>query len=235
VQFPDPTLALDEPDGLLAAGGDLTPDWLLTAYSFGIFPWFNDDNEPIYWWSPKVRGVLRPGQMRITRSLRKRIRSGVFQITVDTSFKAVIRACATAPRTDQQGTWITPRMQAAYDALFQKGIAHSVEVWQDNSLVGGLYGMALGRMFFGESMFSAVPDASKVAFFYLQQQLAARDYQLLDCQMMNPHLQTLGVQPMERDEFLVCLATNRNEPTNIGPWSWSTQTPTVETVTNKSP
>ncbi len=235
VQFPDPSLALDEPDGLLAAGGDLTPDWLLTAYSFGIFPWFNDDNEPIYWWSPKIRGVLRPGQMRTPRSLHKRIRNGGFQITVDTNFQAVIQACATAPRIDQDGTWITQRMQSAYNVLFERGIAHCVEVWQDGALVGGLYGIALGQMFFGESMFSRVSDGSKVAFFHLQQRLAKDGYRLIDCQMMNPHLETMGVQPMAREEFLGRLRTNRKQPTNIGSWSWSTAKPTTKPTKDKSP
>ena len=220
VQFPDPSQALDEPDGLLAAGGDLTVEWLLTAYSFGIFPWFNSDDEPIYWWSPKTRGVLEPGRMRITRSLRKRIRNAPFRITADENFDKVIECCASTPRNDQSGTWITQRMQSAYLELFQQGVAHSIEVWQDDKLVGGLYGIALGRMFFGESMFSHSPDASKVAFYHLQQHLLAEHYSLIDCQMMNPHLETLGVHPMTRTEFLARLRTNRDKPTKIGPWTW---------------
>jgi leucyl/phenylalanyl-tRNA--protein transferase len=232
VQFPDPNQALDEPDGLLAAGGDLTPEWLLTAYSFGIFPWFNSDEEPIYWWSPKTRGVLQPGHMRITRSLRKRIQNGSFSITTDEQFDAVIECCATTPRNDQAGTWITPRMQSAYHALFQRGVAHSVEVWNDNALVGGLYGIALGQMFFGESMFSKVPDASKVAFYHLQQYLLAENFSLIDCQMMNPHLETLGIRPMERAEFLARLGTNRDKATKIGPWSWAQTLPETQTITD---
>lgn len=220
VQFPDPNQALDEPDGLLAAGGDLTVEWLLTAYSFGIFPWFNSDEEPIYWWSPKTRGVIKPGQMRITRSLRKRIRNASFRISADENFDKVIECCASTPRNDQTGTWITQRMQSAYQALFQRGVAHSIEVWQDDKLVGGLYGIALGQMFFGESMFSHTPDASKVAFYHLQQYLLAENYSLIDCQMMNPHLETLGVRPMARAEFLAQLRTNRDKPTKVGTWSW---------------
>ncbi len=220
VQFPDPNQALDEPDGLLAAGGDLTVEWLLTAYSFGIFPWFNSDEEPIYWWSPKTRGVIKPGQMRITRSLRKRIRNASFRISADENFDKVIECCASTPRNDQTGTWITQRMQSAYHALFQRGVAHSVEVWQDDKLVGGLYGIALGQMFFGESMFSQTPDASKVAFYHLQKYLLAENYSLIDCQMMNPHLETLGVRPMARAEFLAQLRTNRDKPTKVGTWSW---------------
>lgn len=220
VHFPDPRNALDEPDGLLAAGGDLTPDWLVTAYSHGIFPWFNDDAEPIYWWSPKIRGVLVPGQMRVTRSLSKRLRNSPLQIRIDENFDMVIKACAKTPRSGQEGTWITPLMQAAYQELFRCGVAHCVEVWQDTTLVGGLYGLTLGKMFFGESMFSRVTDASKMAFYNLQQRLATADYDLIDCQMMNSHLATLGVKEMPRNEFLSRLAQNRHLPPSAGQEHW---------------
>ena len=221
VQFPDPREAMAEPDGLLAAGGDLTPDWLITAYSHGIFPWFNDDAELIYWWSPRVRGVLVPGEMRVTRSFAKRLRNSSLQIRVDEHFAEVIKACARSPRPGQEGTWITPSMQNAYLELHRLGVAHCVEVWQDDLLVGGLYGIALGQMFFGESMFSRVSDASKVAFFHLQEQLAAANYALIDCQMMNPHLATLGVKEMDRDKFLLLLAENRRIPLNSGATPWT--------------
>ena len=228
VQFPDPKDAMEEPDGLLAAGGDLTPDWLITAYSFGIFPWFNDDSELIYWWSPTVRGVLMPGQMRVTRSFAKRLRNGAFTVRVDENFSAVVQACAQSPRSGQDGTWITPRMQEAYLELFRRGIAHCVEVWQDGALVGGLYGLVLGKIFFGESMFSRIPDASKVAFFNLQQQLASAEYDLIDCQMMNPHLATLGVQEMHRNDFLKLLENNRSRHPNSGGEPWASQFQTTQ-------
>ena len=232
VQFPDPRRALPEPDGLLAAGGDLTPDWLVTAYSHGIFPWFNDDAEPIYWWSPSIRGVLVPGNMRITRSFAKRLRNHSFKILIDEHFAQVIQGCAQSPRAGQSGTWITPRMQSAYLELFHHGVAHCVEVWQDDCLVGGLYGIAVGRMFCGESMFSRTTDASKVAFFTLQRELAVADYALIDCQMMNPHLATLGVKEMVREEFLMLTAENRRLPLYAGAQPWIDKFPATNVSSN---
>lgn len=217
ISFPEPCYALDDPDGLLAAGGALTPDWLVEAYGLGIFPWFENDDGPIYWWCPAVRGVTVPGQMRITRSLAKRLRNGGFTVTFDRCFDDVIEACAKL-RATSVGTWITPRMRQAYRELHATGVAHSVEVWSENMLVGGLYGLSLGQMFFGESMFAERPDASKVAFYHLHQRLCAWDFSLIDCQMMNPHLKTLGVKPMPREAFLSLLEKNDLSLSRLGPW-----------------
>lgn len=217
VGFPDPELALAEPEGLLAAGGNLTPEWLVEAYALGIFPWFERDEGPIYWWSPAERAVMRPGTMRVTRSLSKRIRNAGFSVSFDDCFDSVIEACARS-RDASFGTWITPKMQAAYCELHRCGIAHSVEVWHAEDLVGGLYGVSLGSMFFGESMFSTQADASKIAFYHLEQRLQAWDFTLLDCQMMTPHLASLGVVPMVRADFLALLQRNDLSRTRLGRW-----------------
>lgn len=205
-------------DGLLAAGGDLHPSRLLGAYANGIFPWFNSDAERILWWCPDPRGVLEPSAFRARRSLKKVRRQASFDIRSDTAFPAVIRACANVPRRGQKGTWITPKMQAAYIELFNAGFAHSVEAWQDDKLVGGLYGVSLGRMFFGESMFAEARDASKCAFATLCESLADWGFDLLDCQMMNDHLASLGVHEMPRDDFLARLDDNNLALTRQGPW-----------------
>ncbi|NOX51087.1 MAG: leucyl/phenylalanyl-tRNA--protein transferase [Gammaproteobacteria bacterium] len=221
VAFPDPTNALDEPDGLLAAGGELSTDWLLKAYAEGIFPWYGEADEHILWWSPKYRAVLTPGDMRVTKSLSKRIRNSGFKITVDCAFKQVINHCATA-RGDATGTWITAEMIQAYVELHRLGFAHSVEVWSHerlpNTLVGGLYGVSLGRMFFGESMFSLQPDASKIAFYHLQKQLIDWEFDQLDCQILNPHLASLGVKEIPRAQFLQLLRTQVLSNTRQGIW-----------------
>lgn len=218
--FPDPRTARLDADGLLAAGGDLQPLRLLGAYANGIFPWFNSDAEDILWWCPDPRGVLIPDNFVAKRSLRKRLRQQTFELRLDTAFAAVIRNCAAVPRPGQAGTWITPAMQAAYTELFAAGFAHSVEAWQDERLVGGLYGLSLGRMFFGESMFSLQTDASKCAFAALCCQLSTWNFELLDCQMMNPHLASLGVAEMPRTEFLNQLAANDLNATRRGHWQW---------------
>ena len=215
--FPDPHYALAEPDGLVAAGGGLSVQWLLCAYSQGIFPWFDSDDDHILWWSPAQRAVLKPGAMRLTRSLAKRIRNSGFEVTFDLDFDAVVAGCS-GPRGDQHGTWITPKMSAAYSDLHHAGYAHSVEVWHEDKLVGGLYGVSLGKLFFGESMFAGEKDASKIAFFVLQDTLAQWAFDLIDCQIMNPHLASLGVHSMPRDEFLAVLADNEQHPTRQGPW-----------------
>lgn len=217
VGFPDQDSALSDPDGLLAAGGALTPQWLIEAYGRGIFPWFENDDEPICWWCPSERGVIVPGQMRITRSLNKRLRNGGFTVTFDHCFDQVIQACA-EHRAGSFGTWITPNMRRAYRELQAMGIAHSVEVWHQGNLVGGLYGLSLGQMFFGESMFSRATDASKVAFYHLHQRLEEWGFTLIDCQMMNPHLASLGVEPMPRAKFLQLLAANDLTKSRLGPW-----------------
>lgn len=217
VGFPDPNSAMDDPDGLLAAGGALSNDWLIAAYAHGIFPWFDADDQHILWWSPKQRAVIRPGSMRVSRSLRKRIRNAGFRASMDKSFSAVIASCQ-APRPNQQGTWITADMQAAYRDLHAQGLAHSVEVWENEEIVGGLYGVSLGRYFFGESMFSRRPDASKIAFYVLHQQLKKWRFSVIDCQILNPHLASLGVAEMSRAEFLQGLADNPIQETRHGRW-----------------
>ncbi len=231
VGFPDPTTALDDPDGLLAVGGALTPEWLVEAYARGIFPWFDRDDGPIHWWSPIERAVITPGEMKVSRSLAKRIRNADFIVTFDQDFSRVIAACAET-RATSVGTWITPNMQAAYQELYRCGLAHSVEVWLGEKLIGGLYGISLGQMFFGESMFSLQSDASKVAFFHLNQRLAQWKFTLLDCQMMNPHLATLGVRPMHRTAFLQALEQNDFGSTRLGSWE-SAQTPNLSKVKSR--
>lgn len=198
--FPPVTRALREPNGLLAAGGDLSVTRLLNAYRHGIFPWFNP-GEPILWWSPDPRMMLVPEEFRISHSLRKTLHKQKFEVRFDTAFEAVMRACA-APRDGQAGSWIHEDMIAAYCALHELGYAHSVESWQDNQLAGGLYGVAIGRMFYGESMFSRVSDASKVALAHLARQLERWDFGLIDCQMNTPHLASLGAREIPRTDFL---------------------------------
>ncbi|MBB3140257.1 leucyl/phenylalanyl-tRNA--protein transferase [Halomonas organivorans] len=200
VHFPPVGTALDDPGGLLAAGGNLSPAWLLTAYRHGIFPWYSE-GQPILWWSPDPRMVLFPDEIRVRRSLAKRLRNGGFAVTGDRAFDAVVDACA-APRHDQPGTWITDEMATAYGRLHELGAAHSVEVWQAGELVGGLYGIALGPVFFGESMFSRVPDASKVALVALARTMAAEGGRLIDCQMHTAHLSSLGARDIARVEFI---------------------------------
>jgi leucyl/phenylalanyl-tRNA--protein transferase len=198
--FPPVESALRSPNGLLAAGGELSPARLLDAYRHGIFPWFNA-GEPVLWWSPDPRMVLIPGEFRVSHSLRKTLRNGDHEVRVDTSFEQVMRACA-APREGHAGTWIHEDMIAAYCALHSLGYAHSVETWMDGELVGGLYGMALGRMFYGESMFSRRTDASKIAIAHLATQLGRWDFGMIDCQMNTPHLASLGAREIPRSEFI---------------------------------
>ncbi len=204
--FPPIEHALDDPNGLLAAGGDLSPDRLIDAYSKGIFPWFDKD-QPILWWSPSPRAVLFPDQLHVSRSLRKTLRKQRYRVTMDTAFDQVIRACA-EPRDYGEGTWITEEMMDAYNQLHELGLAHSVEAWQDDQLMGGLYGVALGRIYFGESMFSRAADASKVAFVHLVNQLQEWGFQLIDCQVENPHLVSLGSTTIDRDRFKALLNDN---------------------------
>lgn len=196
--FPPPRLA--EADGLLAVGGDLSPQRLLLAYSQGIFPWYNE-GEPILWWSPMSRCVLLPGDFHLSRSLRKLLRRGRYCVTIDRSFAAVIRACATCGGRKEEGTWIDAQMVAAYEALFALGHCHSLEVWDGTEIVGGLYGVSLGRCFFGESMFHLQTDASKVALHALAQTLFAAGYTMIDMQLPTPHLLSLGGRLLDRDSF----------------------------------
>lgn len=197
--FPPAEQALDNPPGLLAAGGDLSPPRLVNAYRHGIFPWYSDD-QPILWWSPAPRCVLYPQDVHVSRRLRRRYNQGRFSLTTDSAFAGVIEACA-GPRRDHDGTWITEEMQTAYIRLHELGIAHSVEVWMDDELAGGIYGLSLGRVFFGESMFSKYEDASKIALVALCRQLQQWDFTLLDCQISNPHLSSMGAVEITRAEF----------------------------------
>ena len=214
--FPDVSLALREPDGLLAVGGDLTVERLLAAYERGIFPWYSGD-QPILWWSPDPRSVLFPDKLHISRSLRKTLRKAHFKITMDTAFAEVIDACG-QPRADDPGTWITNEMQQAYIRLHQAGHAHSVECWLNDKLVGGLYGVAIGKVFFGESMFSKITDASKVAFVLLVQQLQRWQFGLIDCQIQSAHLDKFGAELIQRSEFIAYLNTLCRQATHQGQW-----------------
>ncbi len=197
--LPPTSRALREPNGLLAVGGALTPEWLIHAYRHGIFPWFSDE-QPILWWAPDPRAVLLPGEFRISRSLARSIRRRGYETRIDTAFEAVIEACA-APRHGTAGTWITHEMHRAYVVLHQRGLAHSVETWHDGRLVGGLYGVAVGRVFFGESMFTRETDASKVALGRLVQECGRLDVPLIDCQLPSPHLTSLGSRNLPRAAF----------------------------------
>ncbi|MCF6235561.1 MAG: leucyl/phenylalanyl-tRNA--protein transferase [Gammaproteobacteria bacterium] len=198
--FPPVEHAFKEPNGLLAAGGQLTPGWLIQAYRHGIFPWFNK-GEPILWWSPDPRAVLLPDDLKVSRSLHKTLNQKHFKITFNKAFTQVMKACA-EPRKNTSGTWITPEMIHAYNELHQSGIAHSVEAWQNDELVGGIYGIALGQVFFGESMFHRTRDASKVAFVKLIERLQQQDFKLIDCQIRSDHLQSLGATEIPRSEFI---------------------------------
>jgi len=211
--FPPPELA--EPGGLLAVGGDLETPRLLLAYSMGIFPWFNAD-DPILWWSPDPRCILEPSALKVSRSLAKVLRRQLFQVTFDRAFSEVIGACAEL-RQGREGTWITPEMHHAYCRLHHLGYAHSVEVWQGRALVGGLYGVCLGRCFFGESMFHRVANASKVAFAHLSEHLGQRRFELIDCQLPTPHLASLGAETIPRDEFLRRLRRGGVVPSTMPP------------------
>jgi leucyl/phenylalanyl-tRNA--protein transferase len=202
--FPPVSRALLEPDGLLAVGGTLSPRRLIAAYEHGVFPWYAE-GQPVLWWSPDPRAVLYPEELRVSRSLRKRMRNAGFETRLDTAFAAVIRQCA-LPRQSGDGTWLTAEMIAAYTRLHALGLAHSVESWQDGELVGGLYGVRLGRVFFGESMFSRSADASKIALVRLIDEARARGIVVIDCQIASPHLQSLGSRSIPRDDFIALLA-----------------------------
>ncbi len=217
--FPPLEAALDNPNGLLAAGGDLSPERILAAYRRGIFPWFNP-GDPILWWSPNPRTVIYPDQFHISKSLRKALKKGIYHVTFDNCFEDVMRACA-APRIYADGTWIGEDIIVSYTALHRRGYAHSVEVWQENQLVGGLYGMALGKIFFGESMFSRADNASKFGFAHLVRQLNQWNFELIDCQIANDHLFTLGAVEIPREEFQKILVKFAQEP-SVYSLSWST-------------
>ena len=216
--FPPLTRALTSPNGLLAAGGDLSPQRLLQAYSQGIFPWYNP-GEPILWWSPDPRMVLIPQQLRVTRSLAKVLRNRSYEIRVDTSFRQVMTACA-APRDAEGGSWIGPDIIDGYCALHQLGHAHSIETWIDGELAGGLYGVALGKMFYGESMFARRNDASKIAFVHLVQKLQQWGFGMIDCQMFTHHLHSFGAQLIPRTQFAATLKLLIAEEPMFQPWHY---------------
>ena len=214
--FPPVERALVEPNGLLAAGGDLSPERLLDAYARGIFPWFNDE-DPVLWWSPDPRMVLFPGELHLSRSLRRTIRSLEFTVTFDRAFHDVMEGCA-GPRENQDGTWITTDMMRAYARMAELGYAHSVEAWVGGELAGGLYGVAVGRIFYGESMFSRRSNASKVAVSWLARQLDRWQFELIDCQMATEHLASLGAREVPRVDFLRRLERGTALPPVPLPW-----------------
>lgn len=220
--FPDPNTALAEPDGLLAVGGNLDPNTLFNAYRQGIFPWYQDD-DPILWWSPATRCVIEPKTLNISSRLRRLLRQQPYQIKTDSAFNAVVKACA-EPRGDG-GTWITEEMIDSYTALHDQGQAHCVEVWDGSDLVGGIYGVHVGGIFCGESMFSRVNNGSKIAIAHLCQWMVAEGLEVLDCQLVNPHLLSLGAISMPRADFLARLHSIRDREhqwwlTDSYPWQW---------------
>ena len=217
--FPNAREASDE--GLLAYGGDLNPNRLLTAYRKGIFPWFNPE-DPILWWSPNPRLVLYPNEFKRSKSLKRVIRNRGFEVRFDTNFEAVIDYCGKVPREGQVGTWLTQEMKEAYIELHKMGFAHSIETYLEDELVGGFYGVSMGKAFFGESMFALVPNASKVALSYLSNIFVQKCYDFIDCQVETPHLVSLGAKLISRDDFLNELEDALEKPSDIGSWSeWS--------------
>ena len=214
--FPPVTAALADPNGLLAAGGDLSVARLVDAYRHGIFPWFNP-GQPILWWSPDPRMALFPHELKVSRSLNKILRNREYEVRADTGFRAVMQACA-EPRPEQGGTWISDEMIAAYCELHERGFAHSIETWIDGELAGGLYGVALGGMFYGESMFTRFADASKIALVHLTRQLERWQFGMIDCQMHTAHLATLGAREIPRAEFMRKLRELVNYPPVSGRW-----------------
>ncbi len=215
-QFPPSEYASAE--GLLAIGGDLSPERLLTAYSMGIFPWFNED-EPMAWWSPDPRMVLFPSEIKVSKSMRPYFNQGKFKVSFDQDFEGVVRLCQSPRGKQHSGTWITEEILEAYCMLHQMGFAHSVEVWQGDEMVGGLYGIALGKCYFGESMFSKVSNASKFGFICLVKMLEALGFWLIDCQQETAHLGSLGARPIPRADFLHILKANEGQTTIQGSWA----------------
>jgi len=217
--FPPVEHACTEPNGLLAASAAISPERLIEAYQKGIFPWYSDD-QPVLWWSPSPRMVLFPEEFRLSRSLRKTLRHETYEVRLDTAFHQVMAGCAGTPRPGQDGTWITPEICSAYGALHELGMAHSVETWVNDELVGGLYGVAIGRMFYGESMFMRRRDASKIAFAHLIRYLSQEGYGMIDCQMKTGHLASLGAREIARAEFMARLTTLTGQPphTHLAQW-----------------
>jgi leucyl/phenylalanyl-tRNA---protein transferase len=216
IQFPDPELADD--DGLIAVGGELTPEYLISAYVKGIFPWFGE-GDPILWWSPNPRLVLYPENFKVSKTLAKLVKSDRFELKIDTSFSSVIKSCSKIKRPDQEGSWITDEMIAAYCTLHDLGIAHSFETYLDGKLVGGLYGLSMGKAFFGESMFFKERDASKFAFYHLVSWCKAHDFHFIDAQQPTNHLKSLGAKEIERNAFLAELNEALQFETIQGKWT----------------
>ncbi len=212
-----PSEEVYEDHGIVAIGGDLSLDRLILAYNSGIFPWYNED-EPILWWSPKERMVMVPGEEKVSKSLRNILNRNLFTVTADTAFAEVIDHCQKIPRAGQDGTWLSDNMKAAYMELHREGFAHSIECWQNGELVGGLYGVSLGKVFCGESMFSKVSNASKVAFVNLSRKLQELDFHLIDCQVYNPFLSSLGAYEVSRNDFLEIIEQNDLKKTKRGNW-----------------
>jgi leucyl/phenylalanyl-tRNA---protein transferase len=221
--FPPAHLAMRDPNGLLAIGGDLSVARLIRAYSSGIFPWYNPD-EPILWWSPDPRAILIPADLHVSRSLQKVIRRADYAVSLDLAFGEVLRHCS-GPRARSRGTWLGGEMREAYAQLHARGFAHSVEVWSRGELVGGLYGVALGRVFFGESMFSHQPDASKIALHWLCRQLVSWDFGLIDCQVGSSHLRSLGAVDVSRERFLNLLRHTVAQAPRTGQWRFDIAAP----------
>lgn len=226
--FPPVEKALRDPNGLLAVGGDLSPERLLLAYRHGIFPWYSRE-EPILWWSPDPRMVLYPAELKVARSLEKTVRNKPYEVRFDSAFEQVIRRCSSTPRPGQDGTWISRDIVAAYLRLHRLGYAHSAECWMDGELAGGLYGVAIGRMFFGESMFALRPDASKIAFVHLVRWLEAQGFGLIDCQMRTDHLTRFGGREIPRADFLHTLAHLVEQPGPPAPWTYRSDAATLAT------
>ncbi len=216
IWFPDVEESTEE--GIVAVGGDLSVERLILAYSRGIFPWYSSDRSPILWWSPNPRFVLFPENLIVSKSMRPYFNQNKFQVNWDQNFEDVIKNCQKIDREDQPGTWITSKMLAAYIQLHKKGYAHSVEVWLENELVGGLYGISLGKVFFGESMFAKVSNASKFGFISLVNQLKQKGFLLIDCQQETKHLESLGANAIKRKDFIDILNDNNIEETYIGSW-----------------
>jgi len=231
IAFPPPRLASER--GLLAVGGDLTPERLILAYRNGIFPWYNE-GEPILWWSPDPRFVLFPDRLKISRSMRGLLKKNRFTVTFDTCFREVIAACQKTRRGREEGTWITAAMTAAYVRLHELGLAHSVEAWREGALVGGLYGVSLGKCFFGESMFTKVPNASKAAFITLVENLGRYDFRLIDCQVYTDHLHSLGAGTISREDFLQVLGKALDYDTLRGSWRLLTKDGALSGDTHRS-
>ncbi|NND95640.1 MAG: leucyl/phenylalanyl-tRNA--protein transferase [Flavobacteriales bacterium] len=213
--FPDTSLA--EPDGLLAYGGSVSPEFLKKAYPQGIFPWYNED-QPVLWWAPQDRCVLYPEFMHVSKNLKRLIRNGRFEIKMDTAFNSVVQACAHVGQNRANGTWLNYTLKESLSLLHAEGLAHSVEAWKDDLLVGGLYGISIGGMFFGESMFAKESDASKICLFHLCQWMIANDMDIIDCQIPNDHLISLGAQILPADEFYPLLKESVEKKTIEGPW-----------------